>query len=109
MMRFSCGLLLMVAVIGCSGIQPVGPLAKNGGSSSANPKLNADGTPPDPVIIPSPTPTPPKCLVRPEEVNADNAAQIQQQLKAELEADRKTMPSVPVTAEVSEYKGSLKQ
>jgi len=69
--------------------------------------MDKDMSPPDPVMIPAPTPAAPKCLIRPEDVNSDNADYIQKQLKAELESDRKNMPSVPVTAEVSEYKGSF--
>jgi hypothetical protein len=108
MIRLLFGFILMAAVVGCTGFQAVGPLAKNGGSSSTtNPKLDKDMSPPDPVMIPAPTPTPPKCLVKPEDVNGENAAFIQQQLKAELEADGKSMPSVPVTAEVSEYKNGI--
>jgi hypothetical protein len=108
MSRLFFGLILMAAVVGCTGIQPVGPFAKSSSTSgSTNPKLDKDGTPPDPVMIPAPTPTPPKCLVHPEDVNSNNAAFIQQQLKTEIEADGKNMPSVPVTAEVSEYKGGI--
>jgi hypothetical protein len=108
MIRLLFGIILATAMIGCTGIQPVGPLAKNGGSAgSANSKLDKDLSPPDPVMIPAPTPTPPKCLVRPEDVNSTNTDFIQQQLKAELEADGKTMPSVPVTAEISEYKNGI--
>jgi len=106
MIRFFFGLLLMATVVGCTNIQSVGPFAKPSGPlSSANPKLDKELTPPDPVMVPAPTPTPPKCLVHAEDVNWNNAALIQQQLKEELESDRKNMPSVPVTAEVSELHG----
>jgi hypothetical protein len=106
MIRLLFGLFLMTAVIGCTNIQAVGPLAK-GSNGTANSKMPQDLSPPDPVMVPAPTPTPPKCNVRPEDVNSDNATLMQQQLKAELEVDRKNMPSVPVTAEISEYKGSI--
>lgn len=105
MTRLLFGLALMVA-IGCTGIQPVGPLAKKG-SSSGDSKSDKDAGPPDPVVIPAPTPNPPKCLVHPEDVTEENVEFIRQQLLAEFEADRKTMPSVPVTVEVSEYKNGV--
>jgi hypothetical protein len=109
MIRFAFGLVLMTAVIGCTGIQPVGPFAKNFSSpGSTDAKQEKDLTPPDPVMVPAPTPTPPKCLVKAEDVNADNAAFIQQQLKAEFDADQKSMPSVPVTVEISEYKNGIR-
>jgi hypothetical protein len=108
MIRLFFGFSLLAAMVGCTGLQPVGPFAKNGGSpGAAGPKLDKDMSPPDPVVIPASTPTPPKCLVKPEDVNSSNATFIQQQLKAELESDEKNMPSVPVTAEVSEYKNGI--
>ena len=106
MTRFLLGLFLVATVIGCTNIQAVGPLAK-GSNGAMNSKSPQDLSPPDPVMVPATTPAPPKCNVRPEDVNSDNAALIQQQLKAELEDDRKNMPSVPVTAEITEYKGSI--
>jgi hypothetical protein len=103
MIRSLFGLFLAVTVIGCTNIQAVGPFAKGSMAS----KMTKDVGPPDPVMVPAPTPTPPKCIVRPEDVNTDSAASVQQQLKAELEADQKNMPSVPVTAEISEIRGSI--
>jgi hypothetical protein len=103
MIRFFFGVALVVA-IGCTGIQPVGPLAKKGASpSSSDSKSEADAAPPDPVVIPAPKPTPPMCLIRAEDVTAENVEWIKQQLSAEFEADRKSMRAMPVTVEVSEY------
>jgi hypothetical protein len=102
MIRFFFGVALMVA-IGCTGIQPVGPLAKKGASPGGDSKSEADAAAPDPVVIPAPKPTPPMCLIRPMDVTAENAEWSKQQLLAELEADRKSMRAMPVTVEVSEY------
>jgi hypothetical protein len=102
MIRFCFGVALVVA-IGCTGIQPVGPLAKKGASpGGGDSKSEADAVP-DPVVIPAPKPTPPMCLIRPMDVTAENVEWIKQQLSAELEADRKSMRAMPVTVEVSEY------
>ena len=106
MIRFLFGVAL-IAAIGCTGIQPVGPFAKKGGSSSGDSKSDKDAPPPDPVVIPAPKPTPPMCLVKPEDVTAENADYIRQQLSAEIEADRKSQRSMPVTAEVSQYKDGV--
>lgn len=104
MIRLICGIALMSA-IGCTGIQAVGPMANRSGGGDA--KSYGDQGPPDPVVIPATPPTPPKCLVRPEDVTASNVNLIKQQLAAEFEFDRNNMPSVPVTAEVSKYEGSV--
>jgi hypothetical protein len=103
MSRLLFGLALIVAMVGCTNIQPVGPLAKQGGSKST-PKQDIDMAQSDPVVVPAPTPVTPKCLVRAEDVTADNTEFIQQQLQAEFEFDRKNMPTVPVTAEITHPK-----
>jgi hypothetical protein len=94
----------LMAAVGCTGIHAVGPLA---GRTGGDGKADRDPGPPDPVVIPAPTPTPPKCLVRPEDVTTDNVDTIKRQLSAEFEFDRNNMPSVPVTAEVSRYQGTV--
>jgi hypothetical protein len=106
MTRLICGLVLMVAV-GCTGIQPVGPLAKKNGSSTGDPKADKDPGPADPVVIPAPKPTPPACLVRAEDVTSENVEMIKKQLSAEIDADRKSLRNLPVTAEVSQYKDGV--
>jgi hypothetical protein len=107
MTRFLFGVALMVA-IGCTEIQPVGPFAKKGGPpGSSDSKSDKDALSPDPVVIPAPKPTPPMCLVHPEDVTAENPEVIKQQLLAEYEADRKSMRTMPVTAEVSQYKDGV--
>lgn len=104
MMRLLFGLALATAV-GCTGFQAVGPITSRKGGSSADPK--ADG-PPDPVVIPAPTPPAPKCIVHPEDVTEENVDAIRQKLLEEFEADRKNMPSPPSTVEVSRYKDGEK-
>ncbi len=107
MTRLLFGAALMVA-IGCTGIQPVGPLAnKNGSSGKSDSKSDKAVLPPDPVVIPAPNPTPPMCLIRAEDVTLENAGDSIKQLTAEIEADRKSMRNMPVTAEVT--KDGVKQ
>ena len=109
MTRLLLGAALMVA-IGCTGIQSVGPFAnKNGAPGKSDSKSDKGALPPDPVVIPAPNPTPPMCMVRPEDVTLENAGDSIKQLTAEIEADRKSMRNMPVTAEVSQYKDGVKQ
>jgi hypothetical protein len=101
MNKLLLAMILMTAAIGCTSIQAVGPLAKPNGKGD---KADKDLGPPDPVVIPAQTPVAPKCLVRPEDVTAENVDLIKQRLKEEYEFDKKNMPSVPVTVEVSQIK-----
>ncbi len=107
MIRLLFGLTLLAA-IGCTGIQAVGPLAgKKSGAPGGDPKADKDPGPPDPVVIPAPQPVPPACLVRPEDVTAENVEMIKKQFASELDADRKSMKTMPTTAEVSQYKNGV--
>jgi hypothetical protein len=110
MTRLILGLTL-AATIGCTNIQPVGPLAgKWGNSSGAKGKAAKDkDIPPEPVTVPAPKPPPPVTLVYPDEVLPENPQAALQKLMNELDADRKNMPAPPVTAEVSRYKNGVKQ
>jgi hypothetical protein len=54
-------------------------------------------------------PTPPMNLIYPDEVSPENPQAAIQRLKNELEADQKSIPAAPLTAEVSRYKGGVKQ
>jgi len=115
MTRLILGLALAAAIgttIGCANIRPVGPLAKY--ASPAGPKADKDkdkdkNAPPEPVTVPAPKPPPPVTLVYPDEVLPENPQASLQMLRRELEADTKSMPSPPVTAEVSRYKNGVKQ
>jgi hypothetical protein len=113
MTRLILGLLLSSA-IGCSGMQPVGPFADKLGSSPIKPKgkpgKDTDkDAPPPPVTVPAVKPTPPLNLIYPDEVLPENPQEAVYRLMSELEADRKSMPAPPRTAEVSHYKGGVKQ
>jgi hypothetical protein len=104
MTRLLFGFALLLTVIGCTNIQPAGPFAKPGSSTGSGSKQDKDTAMSDPVVIPAQTPTAPKCLVKSEDVNAYNTDKVQQQLQDEFDFDRKNMPSVPVTAEISHVK-----
>jgi hypothetical protein len=97
--------LLLAAGLGCTSIQPAGPLAGRLGVPPAG--KDFDDLPP-PVKVPTPKPTPPANLVDPAEVASGDPYAAAKKLMAEYEADRKTMPKAPVTAEVSHIPGRLK-
>lgn len=108
MTRVTLGLLLAFA-IGCTGIQPVGIMApKGGGVKSKADKSKDDDDLPKVITVPTPKPTPPANWVDPSEVTGDPHAAAQK-LMSEFETDRKTILTPPVTAEVSRYKGGVKQ
>jgi hypothetical protein len=110
MTRIILGICL-AAAMGCTGVQPVGPFANKMGSLSG-PKGKAakeTDSPPPPVTIPAVKPTPPMNLIYPDEVSPENPQASIQKLKNELESDQKNIPTAPRTAEVSRYKGGVKQ
>jgi hypothetical protein len=110
MTRIICGICL-AAAIGCTNVQPIGPFANNmGGSPKAKGKeaKNKDDLP-APVTVPAVKPTPPMNLIYPDEVSPENPQAAVQKLRNELESDGKNIPSPPMTAEVSRYKGGVKQ
>jgi hypothetical protein len=106
--------MTMTAALGCGTVQPAGPLAKMMGDKpilgkpAAKPKADKDAPPP-PVTVPAVKPTPPLNLVYPDEVMPENPQAALQKLVNELDADKKSMPAAPMTAEVSRYKGGVKQ
>jgi hypothetical protein len=109
MIRLSFSLLL-AAGIGCTNIQPMGPMARMMGKSGVpakDAKADKDEVSSEPITIPAPKPTPPLCLVKPEDVSAENTESVAQQLESEFAADQKSMPKPP--SEVSRYKGGVKQ
>jgi hypothetical protein len=108
-MRFILGIGLATA-IGCTSVQPAGPFANKMGSSPAKSKPAKDkDSPLPPVTVPAVKPTPPLNLIYPDEVSAENPQASIQKLRNELETDGKNIPSPPMTAEVSRYKGGVKQ
>ncbi|MBN9122438.1 MAG: hypothetical protein J0I06_25395 [Planctomycetes bacterium] len=104
--------LSALALVGCKemGIRPVGPLAKNGPPAQNGQPL---ASPPPAAVVaarpPAIKPTPPTMLVTPGEVTPDNAQTLAQKLSTELSTDSKASANLPVTAEVSRYKGGVKQ
>jgi hypothetical protein len=110
MTRILAALTLSIAV-GCTNVQPIGPFADRMRGSPAGrgkPAKDSDG-PPAPVTVPAVKPTPPLNIIYPDEVTPENIQASIQKLKNELETDRKNIPAAPVTAEVSRYKGGVKQ
>lgn len=103
--------LALGALIGCTGIRPVGPLAGSGlGPKAGKAKGDKDkDEPPEPVTVPAPKPTPPLNTTGPEDVSPENPNLAIRKLQQELEADKKTVPSAPKTVEVSRYKNGVKQ
>jgi len=109
MMRIALALAL-ACLIGCKGVEPIGPFAKMKGTSAPKGKLAKEkDSPPPPVTVPAVKPTPPMNLIYPDEVSPENPQAAIQRLKNELEADQKSIPAAPLTAEVSRYKGGVKQ
>ncbi|MBA4190858.1 MAG: hypothetical protein C0467_22960 [Planctomycetaceae bacterium] len=106
-------LLLVLALgtlVGCTNIYPAGPLAKSG----FGPKMGKDKgdkekeEPPEPVTVPAVKPTPPLNTTGPEDVTPEDPNFAIRKLQQELEADKKTIPTAPKTAEVSRYKNGVK-
>jgi hypothetical protein len=101
---FAFGTLVLV---GCSGLKPVGPLAKEV-------PLTQQGKPlPDAPIAstakpPSIRPTPPTMYVTPGDVNPNNPSVAANKLTSELDTDSKASLNAPVTAEVSRIQGRVK-
>lgn len=108
---FALALGAGVAAIGCTGIHPVGPMAGMAGPGPKGTpgKDKKSDEPPEPVTVPAPRPTPPLNTVGPEDVTAENPYLVLEKVQQELAADRQTIPQAPVTAEISKYKGGVKQ
>ncbi|MBA2227099.1 MAG: hypothetical protein WHU94_03445 [Thermogemmata sp.] len=100
-------LLLMLAIIwlgaGCTHVRPVGPFAARWSIPSSQ-----ASSPPSPVTVPAPRPTPPMNLVAADDVLPDNPYAAVAKLKSELEADRRHLPDPPRTAEISRIRGPLR-
>lgn len=98
--------LVLLAGIGCTNIQPAGPLAKITGAPKTGPAggpLAKD--PPAPAAVQSQRPPRPAEMITPGEVSADNATAAAQRLMSELEMDGKAIPNV---SHRSVYKGGVK-
>ena len=106
-MKFLLLGILMIGSVGCTGLQPIGPLAH--GKKSLPPKGSLDADAPEPTMVSAPKPIPPAMLIVPGEVNSDNASAAAQKLANEYEYDWKSMPPPSKTAEISRYRGGMKQ
>lgn len=97
-------------VVGCTGIQPVGPMAKmmNAPPGGKGKKGKDKDEPPEPLTVPAARPTPPLNTTGPEDVNPADPYFAVGKLQQELEADRQTIPVSPTTVEVSKIKGGVK-
>lgn len=98
--------LAVAAATGCVQMQPVGPLAKSTGTPKG---AAADKDDADPVTVPAPRPAAPAMFIVPAEVSDADPGAAARKLMAEFDSDRKTLPAGPRTAEVSVYKGGVKQ
>ena len=102
--------LALVAAAGCMSARPVGPLAKVMKPAKAPaPSPEATATAPEPDAAPARRPTPPAILITEAEVSPTNPSAAAEKLMSEFEYDRKSALPAPRTAEVSRYKGGVKQ
>src|SRR5207248_1413622 len=95
----------MVGIVGCSGLQPVGPFAKQQPLTKQGQPL--PGTQ-DAVTVPAVRPTPPAFFVDPGDVNANTVNASIEAFNAELSADTKSIPTGPVTVETSVIRGRMR-
>lgn len=98
--------VVLMTALGCTNLQPTGPLAKVTGSPKSAPAvgpLAKDAAAPTPVQAQRP-PRPAE-MITPGEVSAENASSAAQRLMNELEMDGKAIPNV---SHRSVYKGGVK-
>ena len=81
--------MFLLAGLGCTQLQPIGPLSHGKGKP---PPANLDKDAPDPVTVSAPKPVPPALLIVPGEVSSDNASAAAQKLANEYEYDWKSLP-----------------
>ena len=86
----------LTGLVGCAGMKPVGPLAKEVPIVQQGQPLPGAQGGPTASRPPSVKPTPPTLYVTPENVNPENANAIAAKLASELEADMKPAVSGPV-------------
>ena len=83
--------------IGCTTIQPVGPMAKMFPPKEKKEEAAAL----EPIVTQAPRPVPPAMLVTPGEVTEGNCQQAIEKLKQEMEQDRRSLEAMPRTSEIS--------
>jgi hypothetical protein len=102
MLLFTFGVLGVVALAGCKGFHPVGPLAKKAPVTQQGKELPKSPDPSDSSRAGKTTP--PTTLVQPGDVTATNTNEVAAKLAAELNTDSKSPTNGPVTVEVSRPK-----
>ena len=102
--------LTLVGGLGCMTAQPVGPMAK-AMKPAKGPAAAEKDAPAAAEVAPAPAgrPTPPALLITEAEVGPENTAAAARKLMTEFEFDRKSAAPPSRTAEVSVYKGGMKQ
>ena len=98
---------ILLAGLGCTNVQPIGPLAKHSHKKPSTPE-DPDIPPPPSSMATAQKLVPPAMLIVPGEVDSDSAAAAAQKLTNEFEYDYKTLPPPSRTAEISRYKGGVK-
>ncbi|MGL4419864.1 MAG: hypothetical protein ACRCZF_04285 [Gemmataceae bacterium] len=93
---FGCGLM------GCTHIQPVGPLADSLGLPTKPTKGPGKPSEPDPepIVQQAPRPSLPAVFVTPGEVTGLNAEDAAKRLQQELDTDRRAMEAMPRISEM---------
>lgn len=97
--------LLLIGGLGCTHVQPTGPLAKVTGTPKSAPTAGPLATDKGTTAVQARRPPRPAEMITPGEVSADTAPAAAQKLLSELELDGKTTPNVPHR---SVYKGGVK-
>lgn len=108
---FAFGVLGVLALTGCKGFHPVGPLAKKVPITQQGKELPAaptDTTASASSRVPAVKPTPPTMLVKPEDVDATNGRASAAKLSTELTTDSQNTVNAPVTVQISRVKGGIK-
>ena len=109
MKRLAILLLATLPGVGCLHLQPIGPLADPSAAATTRPAPGVTVKTPKeaearPIVQAAPAPTPPALLVTPAEVTEANHKDAARRLMEELEADRRSMESMPRPAEISVIK-----
>jgi YD repeat-containing protein len=99
--------LLVLALIGCNSVKPVGILSKEPPPLAQQGKPLPTGT--EQARPPTIRPTPPTTTVTPEQVDPANPYIAAGRLTAEVDADSRSLNTAPVTAEVSRIRGGVRQ
>lgn len=106
MKKFLVGMTLL-AGLGCTSVEPTGPLAKVTGTPKKAPEKDSP-SPSDPVTVAAPLPPRPAELATPGQVTAETAQAEARKLMQELEIDGKAIRHMPRTAEVSVIRDGVK-